>query len=193
MAQSVKLNPALKTLLTVFRERCAAIQKRQNGSGGTLITTELMNELRRGQLAPLDSPNKAEMNEELKLLATLSVVIDLVTQGWRITSTEPSVMLELPECTSPENEKERIRRAHLIGRDSQILEPSVTEFVKGMEKKRLTAQGWHSIFSVMRDGEDLSRRLSEILDVQSPELQADLLSRIVRPYIQGVETDAVCS
>ena len=87
MSQSVTLNPSLKTLLPVFRERCAAIQRRQNESGGALVTTELVNELRSVYLVPLRKPSKAELNEELSLLATLSVVIDLLTQGWRIAST----------------------------------------------------------------------------------------------------------
>jgi hypothetical protein len=45
----------------------------------------------------------------------------------------------------------------------------------------------------MRDGEDLARRLGDILDNENAEVQADLLSRVVRPYVQVVETDAVCS
>ncbi len=192
MAQSVTLNPALKTLLPVFQERCAAIRKRQNGTAGALVTTELVTELRAAYLAPLDSPSRAELAEELHLLATLSIVIDLITQGWRITRTKPAVVLEFPECASAESEKERIRRAHMIERDSQIRETAVIEFVSSMEKRRLTPKGWHSIFSLMRDGEDLARRLSEILEVDNPETQADLLSRIVRPYVQVVETDAVC-
>ena len=103
MPQSVTLNPALKTLLPAFRERCAAIQKRQNGSCGGLVTVELVNELRAAYLAPLAKPTKAELGEELNLLATLSVVIDLITQGWRLTATEPAVALEFPECASPES------------------------------------------------------------------------------------------
>jgi hypothetical protein len=193
MGQSVTLNPSLKILLPVFRKRCACIQTRQLEQGGAIVTTELVNELRASVLAPLDAPTKAELAEELSLLATLSVVIDLVTQGWRISATIPSVSLELPECLSVENEKERIRRAHLIERDSQVSEPSVVEFVRGMEKRRLTPKGWHSIFSVMRDGEELAHQLRGVVESENPEIQADLLSRIVHPYIQVVETDAVCS
>lgn len=192
MSQTVTLNPALKTLLPVFRERCATIQERQNGADGALVTTALIDELRAACLSPLRSPNKAELAEELNLLATLSVVVDLVTQGWRIAATDPSVVLDFAECSTPENEKERIRRAHLIERDSQIGEASVIEFVKGMEKRRLTPKGWHSIFSVMRNGEDLAGRLRAILEVDNAEVQADLLARGIRPYVQVVETDAVC-
>jgi hypothetical protein len=48
----------------------------------------------------------------------MSVIIDLVTQGWRITLTDPAVVLEFHDGASAEAEKERIRRAHMIERDS---------------------------------------------------------------------------
>lgn len=192
MSQSITLNPSLKILLPVFRKRCAAIRKRQAACGEALPTIELVNELRSIYLAPLDAPNKAELGEELNLLATLSVVIDLLTQGWRITATKPSIVLDFSNGLSPELEKERIRRAHLIERDAQVREPSVIDFVRSMEQRRLTPKGWHSIFSLMRDGEDLAQRLRDVVDVENDEIQADLLSRIVQPYIQVVEPDAVC-
>ena len=88
--------------------------------------------------------------------------------------------------------KERIRRAHLIERDSQIREASVIEFIKSMEKRRLMPKGWHSILSLMRDGEELAERLREILEVDNTEVQADLLARVIQPYIQVVETAAIC-
>jgi hypothetical protein len=125
------------------------------------------------------------------LLATISVLIDLITRGWRIVTTDPLV-IDFPDSISSEDVKARIRQAHLIDRDSQITEPSVKEFIQGMEKRRLTKRGWYSIFSVMRDGEDLTQKLRPILEVDNPELQIDLLSRVIRPYIQVVETDAPC-
>lgn len=74
------------------------------------------------------------MSDKLSLLTIVSVVIDLLAQGWRIASTEPSVVLDSPEGLAPYSEKERIRRAHRIERDSQINEPLVVEFVRSMEK-----------------------------------------------------------
>lgn len=192
MSQSVTLNPSLKTLMPVFKERCEEIQKRLDTLDGGMVTGELVREFRTVQLEPLKSPNKAELSEELNLLATVSVIIDLVTQGWRITSTNPAVVLEFHDGASADAEKERIRRAHMIERDSQLREASVMAFIKGMEKRRLTRNGWHSIFSLMRDGEELARKIREICELDNPETQADLLSRLIRPYVQVVETDAVC-
>jgi len=192
MSQSITLNPTLKVLLPVFRQRCADIKVKQSNEAEATVTPELVAELRLKVLLPLEKPRKAELAEELILLATLSVVIDLITQGWRIAATEPSVVLDFPEALSSENEKDRIRRAHLIERASQIREPSVLEFIRGMEKRRLTPKGWHSIFSVMRDGEDLARHLDEIMECRNPEIQKDLLARIVQPYVQVVDSDSIC-
>lgn len=189
MPEQLFLTPSLKVLLPEFTRRCAAMQKRQNGSSA--VTIELVKELRSTFLAPLEKPKKAEQEEEVQLLATLSVVIDLLTQGWRIIGTNP-LGIEFPASPSDEEEKARIRQAHLIDRNSQITEPAVKEFVQGMEKRRLTPRGWHSIFSLMRDGEDLSKKLRQILEIDNAEVQADLLSRTIRPYIQVVETDAIC-
>ena len=71
-------------------------------------------------------------------------------------------MIEFTNGFSPEAEKERIRHVHLIDRDDQLRQPATRAFIKGMEKKRLTKKGWHSIYSVMRDGESLARDLSAI-------------------------------
>jgi hypothetical protein len=191
MAQSAKLNPQLTTLLPLFRERSANIQRLVLGSK-TGVTTELISELRTTQLIPLPSPTKAQLAEELNLITSLSVTIDLVAQGWVITSTDPEVTIEFANGLSSEAEKERIRRAHLIDRDGQLREASVNAFIRGMEKRRLTPKGWHSIFSMMRDGNDLSRRIDEVKASESEETQCELLERAIKPYIQFVETDAVC-
>lgn len=189
MAEQLTLSPSLKVLLPELRRRCADMQRHMNEAPA--VSIELIRELRSLFLTPLVKPKKAEQTEEVQLLATASVMIDLITQGWRIVGTDPLV-IEFPVSSSVEDEKARIRRAHLIDRDSQITEPSVKEFVQGMEKRRLTAKGWHSIFSVMRDGEDLSQKLRQIVEIDNPELQIDLLARTIRPYIQVVETDALC-
>jgi hypothetical protein len=189
MAESITLNPSMKALLPVFKQRCAAIKERQNGSSE--ISIDLIRELRATFVTPLTKPRKAEQEEELQLLATLSVVIDLLTQGWRISNSDP-VILELPEWSSIEEEKARIRLAHLIDRDAHMTELAVKEFVRGMEKRRLTSRGWHSIFSVMRDGEELAQKLRPMLELDNEELQADLLARTIKPYIQVAETDVVC-
>ena len=59
---------------------------------------------------------------------------------------------------APCEEKERIRRRHLIRRNEQLTEPSV--LVKRMEKKRFHNGAWYWIYDLMRDGESLADELS---------------------------------
>lgn len=188
MGQTSKLSPNLTVLLPKFREACARIMERV---GCVETSAETIAELRSTLLSPLPSPTKAQLAEELVYVASVSVVIDLVAQGWKITATSPEVTIEFTNGLSAELEKERIRRAHLIDREEQLAEPAVEAFVRGMEKRRLTSKGWHSIFSLMRDGADLAGRLEAVRDCSS-EKRLELLREAVQPYIQFVETDAVC-
>jgi hypothetical protein len=60
-----------------------------------------------------------------------------------------------------------------------------------MERRRLTPNGWQSIFSVMRDGQELAESLTKLREDPS-RLEANL-NEVVLPYIQFVETGAYCS
>src|SRR5262249_52781865 len=87
--------------------------------------------------------------------------------------------------------KSHIRRGHLLERDLQLKEPSVREFIARMEQRRLSPTGWHSIFSLMRDGRDLAEKL-RMATVAPEATRLTILSRLISPYIQIVETDAKC-
>jgi uncharacterized protein DUF4338 len=191
MGQTVTLNPNLTVLMRLFRERCACIRKMVRNSREA-ISAELIQRLRSSVLAPLIKPTNAQVQEELELLASLSVTIDLIAQGWRVVTTSPEVVIEFVNGFSPEAEKERIRHVHLIDRDDQLRQPATRAFIKGMEKKRLTKKGWHSIYSVMRDGESLARDLSVVRTVHDLESKLEQLRGAIQPYIQFVERDAYC-
>lgn len=191
MGQTVTLNPNLTVLTPLFRERCACIRKMVRNCREA-VSAELIQRLRTNVLAPLTKPTKAQVQEELELIASLSVTIDLIAQGWRVITTSPAVVIEFTNGFSPEAEKERIRHAHLIDRDDQLRQPSTRAFIKGMEKKRLTKKGWHSIYSVMRDGESLARDLSAARTAPNLESKIEQLRGAIKPYIQFVERDAYC-
>jgi hypothetical protein len=191
MGQSVTLNPNLALLMPQFRERCARIRKMVRNCQEA-VSAELIHQLRSKVLVPLSKPTKAQLNKELDLIAALSVTIDLVAQGWRVVTTSPSVVIEFTNGFSPEAEKERIRHAHLIDRDEQLRLPATRSFIKGIEKRRLTTKGWHSIYSVMRDGESLAQELSAVRTVDDPEAKLEQLRHAIKPYIQFVERDAYC-
>jgi hypothetical protein len=188
----VEFSPNLSILAETLRKRCASIQLELDRRGEQSIDSIFLDQLRRLYLAPLDNPSRRELAEELPLITSLSVLIDLIAQGWRVKHTSPTVILELQVEDSPEAEKARIRRAHLIDRDSQVREPSVTAFIRGMEKRRLTPTGWHSIFSVMRDGSELAQALKVVRELESETEQLSALRALIRPYIQFVDSESVC-
>jgi hypothetical protein len=191
MFQTVTLNPNLTVLMPLFRERCACIRKMVRNCRDT-ISAELIQRLRSSVLVSLLKPTKAQVHEELELIASLSVTIDLIAQGWRVISTSPAVVIEFTNGFSPEAEKERIRHVHLIDRDNQLRLPATRAFIKGMEKRRLTKKGWHSIYSVMRDGEGLARDLLAARTAPNLEAKLEQLRSAIKPYIQFVERDAYC-
>jgi hypothetical protein len=191
MGQTVILNPNLTVLLPLFRERCACIRKMVQ-SCHEAVSAELIHRLRSNVLVRLEKPTKAQLREELDMIAALSVTIDLITQGWRIVTTSPEVVIKFTNGLSPEAEKERTRHVHMIDRDEQLRQPATRSFIEGMEKRRLTAKGWHSIFSVMRDGESLARDLSAVRTANDQESKLEQLRRTVKPYIQFVEPDSYC-
>jgi Domain of unknown function (DUF4338) len=191
MREVTTLSPRLKSLKDEFLRRCCGIAEQLSASAG-LIGSEVMNSLRIQYLAPLKRPTKAELEEELHLITVMSVVIDLIGQGWNFDSTGPEVCLFFERNESVALDKERIRRAHLLDRDTQLSEPSVAQFIKNMEKRRLTERGWHSIFSVMRDGELLASELSEVVvhGADSDDLAG--FESCISPYLQFVTPEAIC-
>jgi len=124
-----------------------------------------------------------------------NLVLDLLLQGWELVFTGGKVFLELVEDAAAENIsdlKSKTRRRHLLARDVQLAVNSVAKFVSEMEKRRLTSKGWHSIFSLMRDGADLQQQLQSV--TRLPEEQhAGELASIIQPYIQFVEAGKRCA
>jgi hypothetical protein len=191
MREVTRLSPRLKSLKDEFLRRCSGVAERLSANSG-LIDSETMNSLRLEFLAPLKRPRKAELEEELHLITVMSVVIDLIGQGWSFASTGPDVTLFFERNESVALDKERIRRSHLLDRDTQLSETSVAQFIRNMEKRRLTPRGWHSIFSVMRDGELLASELSEIVARGGDVSDSGGLESCISPYLQFVTPEAVC-
>jgi hypothetical protein len=133
--------------------------------------------------------------DELKLMLVCNLLLDLALQGWSVENRHSKILLLLPDehDESPVLQKDRIRQKHLIERDAQLSEPSVQEFIKGMERRRLTSKGWHSIYSVIRDGEELALSLRRGTSYKDPDERTSYLAGIIDPYLQFVTPDAVCS
>jgi hypothetical protein len=133
--------------------------------------------------------------DELRLMLVCNVLLDLALHGWSIARDQFEITLVPPgeKSESPLLQKDRIRQKHLIERDAQLSEPSVQDFIKGMERRRLTTKGWHSIYSVIRDGEELASSLRRAASCQNPDERASQLARTIDPYLQFVAPEAVCS
>ncbi|HVL68776.1 MAG TPA: Druantia anti-phage system protein DruA [Vicinamibacterales bacterium] len=88
-------------------------------------------------------------------------------------------------------ERARVRAAHVIERDAQLRQPGVMRFIAEMEHRRLHNGEWHSIFSLMRDGRDLAKRLSS---VPRPTETSDgtALREAVDPYLQVARAGTTC-
>lgn len=133
-------------------------------------------------------------NTDLAFLKNL--ILDLLLQDWDLVIKNNKVKIELETLDEKDKnidiEKAKTRRRHLLARNAQLKVATVVEFLRSMEKRKLTIKGWHSIFSVMRDGEQLQAQLRDVraLNTESDKLEA--LSKIIQPYIQIVEPEVRC-
>jgi hypothetical protein len=143
---------------------------------------------RRNQL--LRAIGRAPSMKDLRLYLAQSFLLDLLGQSWRVRVRDGRVSVQVPATKgeTPEQTKERIRQAHLIDRDLQLRQPPVQAFVHEMEQRRLTRMGWHSIFSLMRDG----RELASALERAQAGNSGDPLAAAISPYLQFVEPDQIC-
>ena len=141
------------------------------------------------------SLNRAEQTESPQALqAALWVLTDLVRQSWSLRVTHGGSI----EAKRPEEkwlgaglQKARIRTQELIKRDEQLKKPTVRKFVLGMERTVFHRNSHVSIFSLFRNGKDLSESLKEARE-SPPKLRTNALRRVIDPYLQFTEASAVC-
>ena len=131
--------------------------------------------------------------DALKSLVYLNVVADLVAHGWTLSvMSKGRIKLSFDDAAQDIRSKDQVRNRHLLERDEQLREASVREFICGMERRRLTRGGWHSIFSLMRDGRQLAQQLEGIDTIGDAETRSARLSDTIRPYLQFVRNGGVC-
>lgn len=137
-----------------------------------------------------DLPNEGE----IRLLLACSIVLDMVARGWEVSLRNKRVELLPPslDAASSVEKKAHVRRGHLLERNTQLQEQSVREFIGRMEQRRLGPRGWHSIFSVMRDGRFLAVELKAGAAALTEDERVQSLRTSISPYVQLVDADAVC-
>ena len=174
-----------------FVDFCSALSQETTMTPDGLLSSQTLRRFRRG-LSVIKS--RTYSMEDIKFHMACSVVLDLVAQTWKLKVADGGVVIHSPLQldNSPVLEKERVRKAHLIERDATLAKRTITDFVRGMERQRLTSKGWHSIFSLMRDGKELAQQLTVLDNASHRGDQVSLASDVISPYIQFVEGDDIC-
>ena len=86
--------------------------------------------------------------------SALRVLRDLHIQGWTFQTDDEGLLLKAPgtkTSSDPEVAKETIRRSFAFARDAQLSQPSVTRFIRGLERR-----GIRTLFA---DGPELAELL----------------------------------
>jgi hypothetical protein len=189
--REVALDPKLGSKAGEFITFCRQLTKRL-ASVGNDISAEVV-QCARADVAELVTGPPSTARLMLQFCA--SVVVDMMAQGWTLKPRRQDVILQEPNTdgATPLEIKQHIRAGHLLERNAQLREPSVVEFIKCMEQRRLGPSGWVSIFSLMRDGHELAKKLKAVESETNDEERTRLLESAVKPYVQVVEADAICS
>ena len=135
----------------------------------------------------------AAVEDRATLEAATRVLCDLARQRWRVRVRDQEVEVSQPEelRADPRAEKERVRRQELLKRDEQLEHPSVAKFVRDMERHRLHADRFVSIFSLMRDGRELAAALGNARKLSGLQ-RHEALREVIDPYLSFVTEDVRC-
>ena len=121
---------------------------------------------------------------ETAMDAALSVLVDLVAQGWCLRVHGESLSVRPPAVEAdPVAEKERVRGQELLKRGEQLATPSVRRFIKRMERPREFGGAFVSIFSLMRDGAELADSLRS----------RGATAEVIDPYVQVISSGDRCA
>lgn len=144
----------------------------------------------------LQRADALELDEEpaLHLHIALSVLCDLRAHNWAIAVEYDDVRVGHPDRTgmNPRDHKRHVRESLRIERDAQLRESATRRFISTMERRRRHGQGFRSIFSLIRDGEELARALRRVQKVPRGQARTEALREVIAPYVQVVEPGRAC-
>lgn len=134
-----------------------------------------------------------ENRQTLRVL--VAILCDLKSKGWqfRLEDGQCGIAPPTDEGGSVLEQKDRVRTSLLVERDAQLRTPSVRAFVKSLEQRHLGPNDWTSIFSLMRDGRELTKKLREVQAIPDGPERHEALRKVVDPYIQFVDAESVCT
>jgi hypothetical protein len=131
--------------------------------------------------------------EYRRLMAAANLLVDLVKQGWRVRTESGEVEVGRPDHLSAVSDSRKLIRMQLYAqRNEQLRKESVRAFIESMETKRYYRGEWVSIFSLMRDGRELSEKLAAAAAIEDGEARIKKLAGNIQPYLQFVKEDEVC-
>jgi hypothetical protein len=143
----------------------------------------------RARVRLLANAKKLKTKDRLGLIASASVIADLIDQGWLIkTNRKKRILAHRPSDDDEEVRVHKRRRYH-AARDAQLRQPATRAFIERMERGVLTGTGRHSIYSLMRDGRQLQFETAGALSGASGKS----LTELVQPYIQFVHSAPNCA
>lgn len=132
---------------------------------------------------------KLGAKDKLALIASASVIADLIDQGWLIKINRNGRLLARRPSDDDEEVRTHKRRRYQSARDAQLRHPATRAFIERMERGVLTGAGRHSIFSLMRDGRHLQHEITDAVSGTSGKKPNDL----VQPYIQFIHSAPTCA
>jgi hypothetical protein len=129
-----------------------------------------------------------EAESRQPLYTSVWLLTDLVRQGWDVRVRDACV--ELCRLSFERDDsgqgRDRIRERLHAAREEQLRELPVQTFIRALETRRLYGAHFVSIFSLMRDGAELARKLYAVRDGHLG------LHTVIRPYLQFVDGDERC-
>jgi len=146
----------------------------------SLLRTALQKEIRTARDHALELAANCGVNEQ-RSRAFVSVIADLIRHGWKLKLVKRELFANDLCALAADSRRESVRQVQLAQREQQLRKASVREFVRSMEKKRLGPAGWTSVFSLIRDGQELATAMRSCITYSR------IVPSIINPYIQVVE------
>ncbi|MBK9087418.1 MAG: DUF4338 domain-containing protein [Sterolibacteriaceae bacterium] len=132
----------------------------------------------------------------LELRAVALLLADLIDQGWEVLPVDDSIHLQPPGLRlvgeTPNQAKDRLRRALQTGRDRQLGDPGVQKFLGRMHRIVPRVGGRSSIADVIDNGTELAATLLPLAGLPPVEA-ADRLKSVIDPVIEVCDEDSKCS
>src|SRR5262245_60819707 len=151
--------------------------------------------LRRLRFELLKTSNGLAEKDRALLSGVTSLLTDLVNHGWSLLMAGSEMRVARPAISKHQNptmEKERIRKQLHTAREYQIQAPATRDFISSMEKRHFYKGAFVSVFSLMRDGVELSKTLRNLSQQSVTGSVPSKLSKAIKPYLVFVEQAALC-